>query len=734
MRFVWPYRRTIGTAVVCAIFVGLAMSCSLATLTPILRVLLNNQTIQQWADATIVEKRLGVRLMEDSPDVQLIEVKADGWAATTAQLKPGDRIRLVSPDELVTSEKAKPDVATDLAALRAADASMPEQSHPVMLSIQRGEQVKRMLFPGGLPEISLPLQGLGKLTSLVSHDPVWAIAQIFGVLACIAIFGNTLKFFQEYLSDTVAVRAVNDIRRKLYDHILHVPMSHFGRYGTTDVTSRLVQDSLAVEAGFKTVLGQSIQQPIVASMAFSIALYTSWKLTLVIVIFAPVMGAVIQKFGKKMRRAARGAMQKNASMLGQIEGTLSGIRVVKSAGAERWERRRYGGIMRGLIGEQLRMSKLEAAGSPIMETITLFVVGIIVLIATYMVTKAHSLSVTQFFLVMACLGTIGDSLRRMNKVNGVLQRANAGAQRIFEVINMPVERPRTLLPAGQPLPHRTHLSHVQHSVRFENITFTYPGAPAPAVVDLTLDVPRGMCVAVVGRNGSGKTTLLALLPRFYQPDSGRVLIDNVDVRDATLNSLRGQISLVTQDSVIFPGSIAENIAYGHPLANRLNDKAPTPGVQKLRQEIEAAARRAFAHEFILEKREGYDTMLDGLGGQLSGGQRQRLCIARAILRKAPILILDEATSQVDAESEHLIQQAVDGLMHEGHDPKTGQPTSNAPTTFVIAHRFSTILSADLIVVMERGRIVGQGKHEELLQTCQVYQQLYERQLIATPAA
>jgi subfamily B ATP-binding cassette protein MsbA len=208
---------------------------------------------------------------------------------------------------------------------------------------------------------------------------------------------------------------------------------------------------------------------------------------------------------------------------------------------------------------------------------------------------------------------------------------------------------------------------------------------------------------VVGRNGSGKTTLLAMLPRFYEPTSGRILIDGIDIASVGLPSLRRQIAIVTQDPVIFPGTIAENIAYGQPQA--------TP------QQIESAARRAFAHDFILEKPQGYHTPLDGLGGQLSGGQKQRLNIARAILKDAPILILDEATSQVDAESEHLIQQAITGLMKER-------------TTFVIAHRFSTIMSADVIVVMERGRVVACGTHAALLETCDVYRQLYERQLVA----
>jgi ABC-type multidrug transport system fused ATPase/permease subunit len=249
-----------------------------------------------------------------------------------------------------------------------------------------------------------------------------------------------------------------------------------------------------------------------------------------------------------------------------------------------------------------------------------------------------------------------------------------------------------------------NLPPLSREIRFENITFAYPNTQQPALLNVSLNIAKGQAIAIVGGNGSGKTTLMAMLPRFYDPGQGRVVIDGIDTRGVTLRSLRKQISLVTQDSVIFPGTIAENIAYGNPLASR--------------QSIEAAARRAFAHDFITqEKPQGYETLLGEMGGQLSGGQKQRICIARAILRQSPILILDEATSQVDAKSEHLIQQAIESVMHER-------------TTFVIAHRFSTIIRADTIVVMDRGQIVGQGKHEELLRTCETYQKLYERQLFA----
>jgi ABC-type multidrug transport system fused ATPase/permease subunit len=307
-------------------------------------------------------------------------------------------------------------------------------------------------------------------------------------------------------------------------------------------------------------------------------------------------------------------------------------------------------------------------------------------------------------MVMVSLASIGDSLRKCSKVTNALQKSNAAAARVFQSLDLPVERPR---PTGRPhaMGSGVTLPPLQREIRFANVVFAYNGASGNALDDVSLVVPRGRSVAIVGQNGSGKTTLMALLPRFYDPQRGVVSIDGVDLRAAKLSSVRQQISVVTQDSVVFPMTIARNIAYGNPRATQT--------------QIEAAARRAFAHEFIMEKPAGYATVLGEQGGALSGGQRQRLCIARAILRAAPILILDEATSQVDAKSEHLIQMAIQSLMHER-------------TTFVIAHRLGTILNADEIVVMDRGRIIGQGRHEALLKSCAMYQQLYERQLVLAP--
>ena len=552
------------------------------------------------------------------------------------------------------------------------------------------------------------------LVTYVPERPFWTIVFMFGVITALAMLGNVFRFFHEYLSDKSAISAISDIRKRLYDHTLHLPLPYFGSHGTSDVTSRLVSDAQGLQDGFKSILGQAIAEPIKIAFTLILASIYSWQLTLFIICFAPLMAAVIKKFGKKVRRASRAALEGSAGMLGQIEGTLTGIRVVKSATAERFERRRYGRIMDALHSDHLKMARYEAYATPTLETLGMLAVGCVLIAASYLMfeAKSQSLTPTGFLIVLACLVSIGESLRKVSKLNTVLQRSNAAAARIFELLDLPIERPKHLK-AGEPL---VRMRGLERAITFENLSFAYPGTGHMAVDNVNLTVDRARSTAIVGRNGSGKTTLLSLLPRFFEPDNGRILIDGVDVRRLTLKSLREHIAIVTQDAVVFPGTIAENIAYGHPSAPLLTSEPTSAAAQDLRQRIESAAAESFAHDFIMQKPNGYATRLEGLGSQLSGGQKQRLNIARAILRNAPILVLDEATSQVDAESEHLIQNAIERLMKER-------------TTFVIAHRFSTILAADTIVVMEAGRIVGQGKHDELMRDCPTYSGLYERQVM-----
>ncbi|HEX4055671.1 MAG TPA: ABC transporter ATP-binding protein [Tepidisphaeraceae bacterium] len=711
-RYLWPYRAKVAISVIAAVFVGLALTGGLTTMLPVMQVLINGDTMPGWMYRQTAQARLKVKFVADPGIVQIGQKVTDG-PGKQAGLRLGDEIvDASSPAHAPPSPFPAEPMGISPSDTKAASYRAGEVLRKIAWA-DRGVQLN-IRGRGNVAVALPPLKWYFALGLRVIQDvplrPVTAVAVVFVLLACLTLVGSVMRYFQEHLSDKAAILAANDIRRRVYDRVLRIPISSLSRQGASDATSRLITDVDNLQDGFKTVLGQSIQEPIKALMMFGLALYLSWQLTCFIVLLVPLMYIMMRKFGKKMRRASRAALRSSSTLLGQIDGTLVGIRVVKGFNAEKFERRRYTKILDKLVAELVRMSRVDAISSPVMETIIMLVAGMVILLAAYLVTEKHTLTQTSFFTVMFSLAVIADSLRKASKVNNALQKANAAAARIFETLDLPPERDVTSAPRKLP-PLRLR-------IEFQNIAFSYPNANMPALDGVSLVVPKGQSVAIVGRNGSGKTTLLALLERFYEPDGGRILIDGMDIRTASRTSLREQISLVTQDSHIFPGTIAENIAYGEPLAD---PEAPdSPARRALFERVEEAARRAFAHDFIMEKPGGYNMVLGGLGGQLSGGQKQRLCIARAVFHQAPILILDEATSQVDAESEHLIHQAIEQLMHER-------------TTFVIAHRFSTILSADTIVVMERGRIVGQGKHDELLSSCKVYQQLYERQLIGAPS-
>jgi ABC-type multidrug transport system fused ATPase/permease subunit len=729
--YLWPHRRIVFTSIFCAFVVAAAFTTGLSTMLPILQVLFKGDSVQAWVDRQVVDDRLGVHLQDNPNQVIVNSITKSKLAAVTgtavaeppAPLAPGAVITGINGVELPAVSEAT-DARDERRRAGAILRHLSDNANPTAtVVLATGESVAVSLRP-----VPWYMQAFQRVGWALPKNPVGSIAAVFGILAGLACFGNFVRFFQEYLADKAAILAVRDVRRQLYDHVLHMPLGYFSLKGTSDATSRLMQDSNGLLEGFKAVLGNAIQEPIKAGFTFTLAMIFSWRLTLFIVLFAPVMAILVHKFGKRVRKANKRALEQSASVLSQLEGSLIGIRVVKAAAAERFERRRYATILDRVIEQFLRMSRIDAMSSPVLESLTLLLAGVIILYAAYLVFEVpapNNLDPNRFIMVMACLVGMADSLRKVTKVNNSLQKANAAAGRIFETLSVPVERRRTARGAKsasrQGLAEQTvKLAPIQREIRFENVVFTYPGASHTALSGVDLTVKKGTSVAVVGRNGSGKTTLLALLPRFYDPGQGRITVDGIDIRQATLRSLRQQIGIVTQDSVVFPGTIESNIAYGFSIPDGEKDPA---GRKEFRARVVDAATRAFAHDFVTEKG-GYDVVLGEHGTSLSGGQKQRLCIARAIFRNSPILILDEATSQVDAESEHLIQQAIEQVMHER-------------TTFVIAHRFSTILSADVIVVIERGKIVGQGKHEELLVSCPIYRQLYERQLFvggAVPAS
>ena len=416
-----------------------------------------------------------------------------------------------------------------------------------------------------------------------------------------------------------------------------------------------------------------------------------WQLTLIFLGGAPPTLWMIVVLGKKMKKASKKSLMAWSQMLAKLQETMNGLKVVKVYNQQKYEEDAFRSINARLLKQLLKISRTDAATSPILEVLGMLAVAVAIVVGASWVT-GKKMDGTEFMLLLGLLGAAAAAARRTSDVWNKIQEANAAAERVFGMMDGPLEPQHA---------NAAELSTLKTKLEFRDIVFTYPGAEMPALNGINLTVMAGHRVAIVGPNGSGKTTLANLIPRFYDPDRGQILIDGKDIREVTLQSLRGHIAMVTQNVVTFNDTIAANIGYGKPGASR--------------EEIILAAKRAFAHEFIEPLPNGYDTIIGEQGSGLSGGQLQRIVIARAILKNPAILIFDEATSQVDADSEAKIHRAIEEIMHDR-------------TSIVIAHRFSTIVAADVIVVMNNGRIIAQGQHEELMRTCRLYQSLYETQI------
>jgi subfamily B ATP-binding cassette protein MsbA len=488
----------------------------------------------------------------------------------------------------------------------------------------------------------------------------------------------------------VANRVIMDLRRRMYDRVTQLPTSYFARFGTSDLMSRLTQDTNTLTDGVSMAFGKAIQEPVKAFFSFILALYLDWKLCLLIVLTMPILGFIIRKFSKRMRRASRGALENWSGMLAVINETLIGARVVKAYSAEGYERRRFSQVNKRLLKEQNRLAHYGSLSRPTIETLAVILSAIPMLIAAHYVMNGADKE--NFFTLLACFVAMLEPLRKLSDVNSRVQQSNAAATRVFDIIDMDIE-PNT----SHAMPH---LARHEQSIEFRHITFSYPGHDEVVLNDVSFTVPNGKNVAVVGGNGSGKTTLLQLVPRLYIPTSGQILIDGVDAATVSLRSLRKQIGLVTQDTLLFADTIYHNIAYG--------------ARHVAREQVIDAAKRAYADEFIRGFPDGYETRVGEHGVRLSGGQKQRIAIARAILQNPAILILDEAMSQIDSDSELKITAALREFTRDR-------------TTLSIAHRFSTVISADLIVCLETGRVAGIGTHQELLARCAPYRKLYETQ-------
>jgi ATP-binding cassette, subfamily B, bacterial MsbA len=517
----------------------------------------------------------------------------------------------------------------------------------------------------------------------------WSLA-----ILAIYFFKGLGAYFSAYLMTDIGQRVVRDLRNQLFGHILNQSAGFFSRRTSGQLMSGITNDVGQVQQAVSETVGDLLREGLSVIGFAALLFFYDYKLALVVVTGAPVVVYPLVRLGQRVRRTSRRVQEQLAHLTHITAEAFTGHRIVKAFGAESHEVSRFRAAAQQLYRTTLKVTSTVAILPPLMEFLGGFaVVGLI----WYGTAKIRPGGMTQgdFFAFVVAAFMMYGPIKKLSRVNTNFQQAIAASERIFELLDTHSEV-HERANAGR-------LSPLAHGIEYRDVSFKYDdGAGKFVLRNVSFSVRSGQMIALVGLSGAGKTTLVNLLPRFFDVTSGAILIDGVDVRDVTLKSLRAQIGIVTQETVLFDESVASNIAYGSP--------GSTPS------EIEAAARAAHAHEFIVTLPQKYDTWIGERGQRLSGGQRQRLAIARALLKNSPILILDEATSSLDAESEQLVQEALANLMRNR-------------TSFVIAHRLSTVRRADAIIALERGRVAEIGRHDELLsRQGGVYARLYAQQI------
>jgi len=510
-------------------------------------------------------------------------------------------------------------------------------------------------------------------------------------VGCLTIVGGLANFFHQYLSAWIAVRVVARVREASFKHVLAMPLCKVQQLGSSEFVSRIIRDAEALQVGLMVLMGKSVSQLTKGLAAFVVACIFDFRLVLVALVVFPVLAFTLHRIGKKVSRGTKESLSAQQELLRISSEAIQGMRAVKVNTAEYVSIDAFDEENKQVIKAELKVRLMRALGSPLMEILAIFVLGTLAAIAARSIIDG-SLEFDTFLLSIGSLAVAGGSLRPLAGLVTEIQAAEAPASRLMTLLDAEPEE----------VTKKADLSRHQNSIELSNVSYTYENSDTPALDKVTVTIPHGQRVAIVGPNGSGKTTLVSLLPRLLSPQEGVITIDSVDIESVNLHSLRNQMGVVTQETVLFHGSIESNICFGSVAT---------------RSEVELVAQQAHADEFILEIDGDYDAVVYEHGTSLSGGQRQRLAIARALLRDPSILIFDEATSQVDAESEALISDTLKNYC-EGR------------TVLVIAHRMSTVQTADRILVLERGKLVGDGTHDELLATCDVYQRLTETQLSA----
>ena len=517
-----------------------------------------------------------------------------------------------------------------------------------------------------------------------------AIVSLYAIKGLGAYFSTTL------LSEA-GQKAVFDLRRAVYSHILDQSFDFFAKRTTGSLMSHLTNDIERIQAALGEIAGDLLKEGLTVVGLVLLLFYHDWRLALIALVLMPLAFTPLIQLGRRLRSSNESSMRRWKDIANILQETFSGFRVVKAFGMEAFEKARFEKALERLQGVTLRMTRTTAFLPPFMEAVGGVSVVVVLGYGTWAISKGH-MTVGSFTSFLAGLFALYTPIKRLSKVNAALQGAFAAGERAFALLDTHHEI--------RDSPTATTLAPFTDLVEYHNVSFQYDRASGPVLSGASLKARKGEIVAIVGMSGSGKTSLLNLLPRFYNVTGGSITIDGVDIRGVTLESLRRQIGLVKQETILFNDTVRANIAYG------------LSGVEGAL--VESAARAAFAHDFILDLPRRYDTVIGEKGSRLSGGQKQRIAIARALLQDPPILILDEATSALDTESENLVQQALFNLM-------------KGRTTLVVAHRLATVRRADRILVLEKGEIREEGTHDELLAKNGVYARLHDLQFRADPA-
>lgn len=518
------------------------------------------------------------------------------------------------------------------------------------------------------------------------EDVVYFVPLLFVAIFLVRCLAD---FVSGYAFQHIGLGVTTDIRNDLYKRVLEQSSRFHADHPSGELVARVINDVAMMQSAVSTRLLDLFQQSITLLVLLGLLLSTDFRLAMISLVATPLLLYPIVRFGKGMRKTSHRSQERMADLASLMTEGVRGHRVVKAFGMEEFELRKFSEATRRHLRTNLRAQMLAHASSPVVESLAAVGAAALLIYAGKSI-RAGSLSTPELIQFLTTLLMMYDPVRKLNKVNLILQEAMAAVQRVSRLLEIPndvAERPDA----------RT-LDTVRQGIVYDDVTFAYEDRPA--LWNVSLKIRAGEIVAVVGPSGAGKSTLVSLLPRFFDPTAGQVAIDGIDSRDLTLKSLRSLIGIVTQDTILFNDTIRANIAYG---------RSDLP-MERVRE----AAAAAYADEFIMQLPKGYDTVIGEGGIRLSGGQRQRLAIARALLKNAPILILDEATSHLDSESEALVQKALGNLMEDR-------------TTLVIAHRLSTVTRADRIVVMESGRIVEEGSHGELIALGGSYKRLYDLQ-------